>query len=393
MRFDNPFRFVRSQIFEISNDRALQLYGAALAMVHVFSALWWVQFESLQYLSQGTGSICWPWFESCYLFRFTSPHVAGLVFSIYVLLALINITLFLKSKIHSAYTMAICLFVFKLLLFAMDFRMRGNHHYMAFIVASFYLFIPQKKQTIPLVVVGFYVAASLLKFNNEWLSGAALSTDGKLPFRGKWVEWACAYVIILETLLIWGLLLPRTNKFFWFTFSQVVIFHLFSLPIVNWFYPVIMACLLSIFFLRHEQSSPPKSFLALAALSLFWFTQLAPYGIKGDTALSGDGRFLAFNMMDARSMCRISMIGKRNMDRVEISRPPVRLPVRMWCHSLVFYNWAREICRSNQWDNIDFIVSSKRSTDFDWKQTMRAVDFCTDSRRYTLLSPQPWGIK
>ena len=56
------------------------------------------------------------------------------------------------------------------------------------------------------MVVLFYFWAGLLKFNSEWLSGAALYKKPWLLPTGA-LPLACAYVLALETVFSWGLLL------------------------------------------------------------------------------------------------------------------------------------------------------------------------------------------
>ena len=56
---------------------------------------------------------------------------------------------------------------------------------------------------------------------------------------------SCVYVVVLETTLIFGLY-ARRNWIFYATLAQLVAFHIFSWPIVGFWYPTLMFCLLSI---------------------------------------------------------------------------------------------------------------------------------------------------
>src|SRR5690606_33730392 len=146
-----------------------------------------------------------------------------------------------------------------------DYRFMGNFHYMHYWALVAFLFILDKIRTLQFLIVFFYVAASLLKFNLEWLSGAAMLRETFL--QGKWLEWACYYVVLLESFFVWGLL-SRKPRLFGLTFGQIVLFHLYSFLVVGFYYPSIMACLLSILVLSRHYKELPSSFRGLSHVSI-----------------------------------------------------------------------------------------------------------------------------
>lgn len=244
------------------------------------------------------------------------------------------------------------------------------------------------------MIVSFYLTAALLKFDPEWISGAALSGRTHYFLSGKWLEWACAYVILLEMVVVWALLANRTSLIFRLAFLQFAIFHLMSMPIVSWYYPVVMAGLLSLFLLRQESIHFPSDHISWAALAVFWILQMAPMAYPGDTGLSTQGRFFALSLLETRPMCEGLMIIRRGDDRVEIAVPVMKLPVRIWCDPLVFYDFGRAVCRrgakAGRAFDMDFEIMAKRSIADDWRPLMRAINFCSDARTYPLFGAVPW---
>src|SRR5262245_34888964 len=105
----------------------------------------------------------------------------------------------------------------------------GNYHYMPFVIAAVYLVWPSPERVLAYVLVAFYVSAGVLKVNPEWLSGAAMID--KTWLTGHMLEYGCAYVVVLELVLVFGLLSRRP----WLrhvTLAQLVLFHAYSWHVV-----------------------------------------------------------------------------------------------------------------------------------------------------------------
>ena len=160
----------------------------------------------------------------------------------------------------------------------------------------------------------FYFWAGTLKLNWEWVSGGALYRPLWL-LTGPAVVAACAYVVVLELVIVWGLL-SRRSWIFWSSLAQVLLFHVMSFAVVGWFYPLLMFALLAIFPLaRCIPGAPPEPASASASSggacrgrrsrwrSRFSLVQLTTHLYPGDTAITGEGRLFALHMFDARVVC------------------------------------------------------------------------------------------
>ena len=119
-------------------------------------------------------------------------------------------------------------------------------------------------------------------------------------FGARWLLWvpaflvpvACAYVIVLESVLVFGLF-SRRRWLFWGTLAQLLLFHVISYPVVGFFYPALMAALLSIFPLARlvgrESEGPSLAALGrglepiptYALLAGFSALQLVPLPVSG----------------------------------------------------------------------------------------------------------------
>ena len=118
-----------------------------------------------------------------------------------------------------------------------------NQHYMAFFVALVFLAFPAKRRLLQYLIVLFYFWAGTLKLNRDWLSGEVSSTGEVRGCPTGWCRSACAYVVVLEMVLVFGLL-SRRRWLFWATLGQLLLFHVMSYPVVGFYYPSLMCALL-----------------------------------------------------------------------------------------------------------------------------------------------------
>jgi hypothetical protein len=228
-----------------------------------------------------------------------------------------------------------------------DYRLRLNQHYMLYWSMFAFLFVSGKRVAIRYLVVLFYFWAGIIKLNPEWISGAALYGESLLLIPDSLIPAACIYVVILELFLIFGLL-SRRALWFWATLAQLAMFHLISWNIVGFYYPLLMACILSIFVLERYIRPPPQPELPGAPslargrrvalgvlLGGFFSIQFLPYAYPGDSAITGEGRFFALHMFDAPIECQAVVLktSKGGQQARNLSE-------RVHCDPIVFWSMA-----------------------------------------------------
>ncbi len=323
---------------EIVNSSSLKFYGAFLAFTHLLTAYTWFS------VSLSDPAVCWPFFDNC---QTTSQLLKSLwspIIGVYIAASLLCVFLFLKKNIRMAFLLFLILTCLKFLIQMSDFRLMGNYHYMSQIINILFLFSSNKKNMIKLFLVLFYVSAGLIKFNSDWLSGAAMLAQPWLS--GKWLEWACAYVIILELIVSWFLLSPNKYLKQWALF-QFVIFHLFSWHIVGYFYPLIMLSLISAFFLFQGPMESIKNISRAqwAIVVIFCSAQAYPLIFEKYSSLNGRGRILSLNMLDAKTVCETRLLVKHKDYIVEYQPQFSQVGVRIQCDPLLVVRRVDAICK------------------------------------------------
>ena len=386
---------------EIGSDPILRWYGAILCWCYALGGLSWLFLEKGSLiLSKGFMPYCWPFFESCFRFRYFTESQWKILIAFYTLLAIGLGTLFLKQKFYRiAYYLLFFLVFIKTLIFIQDFRLRLNQHYMLYWMTLVYLFIPAKREILKYQLILFYFWAGILKIDYEWLSGSALYNLDKFWIKGDLVPWSCLYVVILESVIIFGILF-KNPYIFWSTFAQLILFHIFSWPIVQWYYPILMFLLISILpldrlgikkFPVQIKATRKETIFIIVLFSIF---QIVPYIFPGDSALTGEGRLFALNMFDAKVQCEGKlMVHFKNGDKKEI-KPRILATQRIKCDPIVFANYARISClilkKKKSFEDLDLYLISRRFSEKEYSKRIEIEKFCTKNPSYSMLWHNDW---
>lgn len=389
-------QFWQRRAREIAEDPALRAYGIALCVGHLWAALFWARLPLAEVLGPSATPVCWPMFEGCAEW---SRHDAGFWRTVllgYAVLAAATGSLLGGSRPRLGLASFGALFVVHLSVMVQDFRLRLNQHTMLMWVGLAFLLAPNKRFTLRALVLAFYVFAGLLKLDQEWLSGAALGGHRPLLVPESLVPMACWYVVLLELVLVWGVFSPK-KWLFSVTLAQLGLFHLTSFSIVGFFYPLLMVALLSIFVL--DRRFPPRAselrrWLAATVLLPFGLLQLLPLAMPGDSALTGQGRFLALHMFDAKLGCTATATLHFEGAPDQHVRLRGKLPGRIACDPLVYFHLARGLCRDPSrldpgFHDLDLQLVSQRRTG----PLVTVVDqkaFCSEPVHYSALWPNPW---
>ena len=403
-----PLRALAIQIEEIAADRVLRAYGAVLALTHLLTAVFWWSEDAASMLHRGAESICWPLVPGCGALRVFSEMQLELMIAGYGAAALLIAPLFARQRLtRHGYLGLVALTVFKVLILALDFRLRRNQHYMALWVTGVFLLVPGRREALRVLLVLFYFWAGTLKLNWEWLSGAGLYRPLWLVRGREMVMAACAYVIVMELVVAWGLLSGR-RWIFWATLAQLSLFHIMSWPVVGFFYPVLMFMLLTLVLLdrlQPSESSQPDlltplwrgpaqagTYVALIGFSLF---QLFPYTFPGDRAITGEGRIYGLHMFDARVACSVDATVEDRSGRLRILNLKPGLPPRMDCDPLVAYHRARNLCEGRGMRRLDvadmrLTIRSRRTSDAELREVVDVQNFCTSMPPYHALRHNDW---
>ena len=403
---EKPGAFV-AQLREIRDDPALRLYGCALALTHALTMLFWREIGASDFLARGTESICWPLVPGCEALKVLPEGPLAWVLRGYFVAGLGVAALFVLPRFfRAAYAGLAALTLFKLVFLALDFRLRLNQHYMLLWVSAVFLLVPSKRDALRVLLVLFYVWASTLKFNADWISGAALPVRSWIIPESLIVA-ACVYLIVLELVVSWGLL-ARNRWMFWGALGQLLVFHAVSWQQVGFFFPTMMFLLLTIFPLaRFIPGGAPEPSLfsrlirfrtrraVYGVMVAFSLMQLPPLLIPGDAAITGEGRLYALHMVDAGVTCRgRALVHRADGSTVEVSLSG-RTITRIACDPIVVTERARNICRGSSplvsgAVELDLVLTSRRRSATEEQTVIDLPGFCARDIRYNPVGRNWW---
>ncbi len=383
-------------IREIHNDRALRYLGALLALANGLVALHWTFVHPLAEIlaPQNWPAICWPFWPDCTEIHTFSPVTVHALLVALGVLSIVVAGFFLAARTTLAWWSLAFLAIVKLSIVSLDYRLRLNQHAMTAWLVFAFLLVPNKRRVIAWLLVAIYFWAGVLKLTPEWLNGAALY--GRLPLPDWALVPACVYVVILELVLIFGLL-ARNARIFWMTMAQLIIFHAISLPVVNFYYPVLMLLLLA--FLPLCRAIPPPAtplprWPSVATLVVFGAVQFAPLAFPGDVLLTGEGRLWALHMFDAPLECQ-AWLTPHAPDGRAGSPTPLRvgfLANRILCDPIVYASAARGICAHNagRVGMLDLHLQTRRAGEAEFHTIVDAHNVCAQPLPYSLTRHNTW---
>jgi len=410
--------YIRKNISEIEKDQALQIYGILLGFLHVLAYVYWtVRVPVVKILDPSLGlAVCWPFFENCQEWRVLSPAGNQAILWIYLGLALISMTLFtMPKRISLAWWFLLGLNLFKAMILFQDYRLRLNQHYLTYWVTLAFLFLPDKRRVLQYLIVAFYFWAGTLKFTPEWISGAALYGKKPLGVPEFLVPASCVYVILFEMIIVFGLF-AKKEWIFWFSFIQVIAFHIASWSIVGFFYPTLMLSIVTIFplvrYMRDPASpeQPPLTvdikaffrgreprgvYVVLGAFALF---QSVPFAFPGDSSVTGEGRLFALHMFDAPLECKSWVTvhdAQPQLQHVQLSAG--YLFQRIHCDPAVYFSLGNDFCKrlSKQegFKDFDLHLVTRRWREQEFQLVIDQHNFCSARLHYDLWRTNPWILK
>lgn len=366
--------YFKKQIEEIELSPALKYYFYFLFAIHLLTVYFWSEF------SFRFGAVCWPGLEGCKSISNFVQLNWNIFLGIYLAITISGIIFLYRKRTDFAYVVFLFLFLLKYGLQLTDFRLMGNYHYMAHVVSLAFLFLSNKANVIRLFIVLFYFTAGCIKFNTDWLSGAALL---QVPmFTGYWLQWSLIYVIVLEMVFVF-LLLSGSTLVRWFALLQLILFHIFSYHIVGYFYPAIMGFLLTGFVLFKTPFSFSFKKPAIVCFSVFLLAQFYVFVFEPKSSLNGRGRILSLNMLDARTQCMTQIFVRYESKTIEYEPKFDQFGVRIQCDPVLVFDRAKAACRSGKltddFIDVDLVHLVRRVSNTNEIEKIQIQDFCAKS--------------
>ena len=291
-----------------------------------------------------------------------------------------------------AYPFFALAFAFKLLIYFSDYRFMGNYHLMQNWLILLFLVSSRPFESYRVLICLFYFFAGTIKLNTEWLSGAGLS-HVPWPWPQEIKTILLFSVIVLELGLIWGLC-SRRRLWTALTLALLFCFHFVSVYFVQMYSPTIMLLLLAPVVVGlfdqgrsgwdRPRLNPPWDFRGWTVIAVFSFLQLVPFWSPGDTALTGEGRLGALNMMDLQPQCQAVLHLRKGSTLHEIDLGKNGRVARARCDPAFFMAQIQDFCRESS-GPATFALITQKASQSSRKPLFWSKDICADAQKYSFF--------
>ena len=192
----------------------------------------------------------WPWFPAAVrLWPWTGAHAHRILFLCVAGWMLLTVWAALVRCWRLAHAGVLVLLVFKAAFLLMRSDVWGNYHLFHLVYTAIFVFSQYKLYFMRRTFVMFYVLAGSIKLHAGWTAGTYFSAlEHGLPiFPDALIPAATNGVLFLE--LVLGYFLLSTNRLVQrFAFVSFVLFHLYSVALVGYLYPVTLLPLVCVCF-------------------------------------------------------------------------------------------------------------------------------------------------
>lgn len=269
--------------------------------------------------------ICPIWFQNCYEYYIFSEygyHIWSIVLMLFLSGALVAV---LSRRLVLGHMLLLVPAVWHIVLVGLlthnDFYY-GHVMFYVCIINFILLFLPNKIMTVGWVLMMTYILSLSSKMNDSWLGGGEIfkSLDLGLPIVGDQLHTPLALTVIaIHGGIIWLLLSKKPLRYI--AIGALFIFHIYSVVLIQYFFPAVAVVILLIVFLGHECPIhwPAKrlhQIIIIGLTALLILGQSVSLVIPGDSRLTREGVRFGLHMFQALPWCYITT-SIRDQDNTE----------------------------------------------------------------------------
>ena len=258
--------------------------------------------------------ICPTWFQNCYQFYFFSEQGYHIWSIVLVVLLSGALTAVVTRRFVLGHMLLLVPAIWHILLVGLFTHNDFYYGHVMLYVALFSgicLFLPNKSTTLGWVLILTYVLSLGSKMTDSWLQGNVFKAlDLGLPLIGnQFSTTAALMVIILQGVVVWLLLCKKPLRYG--AVGALFIFHLYSVPLIQYFFPAVAIILLFILFLGYESPIrwPTKRLhqsIIIGITVLLLLGQSVSLSIPGDSRLTNEGVRFGLHMFKSLSWCYVT---------------------------------------------------------------------------------------
>ena len=345
-------------ITEIEKSKVLQwIFGATLLSFLATFDNWIERLALTKTAYIENWHTCWPWFQNCgeLYFLETLPYGYSQTIFYMVLFGIMLLISFLmwKKEWIAAHILISILLLWKVLVvFVLTYHLSGNFDYYHIILTFILLFLPFKLFFLKLVFVLFYFLSATVKIHESWILGTYFSAlkTGFPIFPDTTIPIWTNLVIFMQIVGAWFLL--SSNKILQRgALIYFVMFHLYSVILVEYRYPItVLPTLLILFGPLYQYTAVPlvkKAIPGFVLIVMLLLLQLSSVLIPGDEKITLEGNRYGMYMFEANHQCVSEITFHLKSGSSTIEREESTL-ARDRCDPYVRWFFIQQVCEREE---------------------------------------------
>jgi hypothetical protein len=344
-------------IAEIEDEPILQIASGGLLLALLYGLSSWINSGALTIQGYQSGAFsCWPYFQECGTWHVLTSLPYGYsqtIFGSAIFALMLGVAYAMYRKDWTAVHMGLLvLWTMKVLITLVLTRsLSGNYEYYDIVLLFVLLWLPNKFLFMRLVFVLLYFLASTIKIDAGWILGTYFtSLNTGLPIFGDTFAPVITNIVIFMQIVGAWFLLSKHTLLRRSAFTYFVLFHLYSIILVHYRYPVSALVMLIILFgIAGYRALPTRWFTKQNTAGLLLLTtllciQLFPILIiEGSQKFTLEGNMYGLYMFEANHQCRSSTVAHLD-DGTSVSGERESENARNRCDPYSYWFLLKQLC-------------------------------------------------
>lgn len=284
-----------------------------LDLVQSFSTYIDLPHVTLEAIKNNT-AVCPPYFTKClnlYFFDTLPTSYSQNIFYAILGTFIFAAFVFLYKKDYFKFVIfsSIPLLYKIFLIYFLTYLIPGNYNSFGVFLGIILLFSAYKVFYLRILVCLFYLCSAVIKLHQGYLSGEVFSSlNLGAPLIPSYFLEYVGVLFFLMCALAPFFLLNGNKRVRVFFLLVLTVFHLYSIIMVGFRYPLLLLPIIWILFYFEDQKVELKrlylkDFVGMLTLGLMVLLQLLPLAIRGDERMTGEGYRYGYYMYDGNHQC------------------------------------------------------------------------------------------
>lgn len=355
--------------------------------------IFFFDFSKVSSVGSRITQMCWPHWQSCRSLPFPEPFPNSYAYNtlfLFVFSVIVGCLAGVIKNKEKIYLPTLWALVGFKVFYNFFWHFSGLHNFEYFHLLPTIAFLLNKKDRLFGAQVMWALCcflAAFVKIHESWIVGSYFSSLALgLPFfPDSVIPLVTQGVIIFEIFLSWGLLTQRWRML---SVAGWLTFHIYSVILVGFYYPVRCVTMLLILFIATKPNSTgirQLNGLSIVLMAFMIVLQMMPLAFNEDNKRTLRWEGYGFNMFDANFQCVNRITWTKNSKVTKQTRE--HFYSRMRCGPNTFLERIKILCETKKPDNVTWTLRQSLNGG-PFKEIIKSNDAC--NLQFSLFGKNEW---